>query len=330
MRRPRGVQRWVAPLAGAGALLAACGSPVARERYVVEVLGSRTAFERYAVQADGLRDEGPFFSRDQYLRRLSVEAEEGLLTRPSLSIQSRSEGQVVDEVSLRPFVCQARAAQYTRLKEDGWRFVERHQLLLTEEGHLRRDTDLDRGLSYSCEASPPTTKDSGEGWSTPLSTPGACTEPKRAATRVTLESGGTSRPAHLCHATYLQLYGGAVHLGFSFEEPGSELPLTVSLWHCMNPLTATYPLTLQVGEGFPGAGCPRVPGASGLVGGEPRSAPILRGTWTLTHIDFTDGGHLVGEVDAVFAVPGGSGELRLHGPVDLPLLRIPFSGATGP
>lgn len=330
MRRPDSALAWVALLAGVTVLPAACRPPMARERYVVEVLGSREALERYAVHVEGLRDEGRLFSSNQYLQRFSVEAEAGLLERPALSVQSRSGGSVMDEVTLRPFVCASRPGPYTRLRKEGWRFVERHQLLLTEDGQLQRDTDLARHLSYACEASPPSSRDSGEAWSTPLGTPGACSEPERAATQVVLESDGERRSAHLCHATYLQLYGGAVHLGFSFMEPGSELPLTVSLWHCMDPLSAVYPLTLEVGADFPRGGCPRVPGASGLADGEPVSAPILRGTWRIARLDFTDGGHLVGEVDAVFAVPGGSGEMRLHGPVDVPLLRIPFSGGNGP
>ena len=330
MRKPERALAWVAPLAGVAVLLASCRPPVAKDRYVVEVLGSREALDRYAVQADGLQEEGRFFTRNQYLQRFSVEAGAGLLERPALSVRSRSEGSEVDAVTLQPFVCGSRPEQYTRLREDGWRFVERHQLMLTEDGRLRRDTDLERLLSYACEASSPSAVDSGEAWSTPLGTLGACSEPERAATRVVLESAGESRPAHLCHATYLQRYGGAVHLGFSFMEPGSELPLTVSLWHCMDPLTAAYPLTLEVGADFPRGDCPRVPGASGLVGGEPRSAALLRGTWRISRLDFTDGGHLVGEVDAVFAVPGGDGEMRLHGPVDVPLLRIPFSGGIGP
>jgi hypothetical protein len=305
--------------------LAACSSST--ERYVVEVLGSREALEQYTVRADGLRDEGVSVARDQHLRRLSVEGE-GALSRPALTLRSLSQGQPVDELSLEPFVCGQRPEKLSQLRKDGWALTERHQVLLTGEGRLARHTDLDRVLSYACEAV--SGGDGGEGWSTPLGTAGACSEPERAATRVVLESGGETRAADLCHATYLQSHGGAVHLGFSFVEPGSALPLSVSLWHCMDPPTASYPVTLTAGEGFPRADCPRQPGASGLVAGAPASAPLLRGTWRLERIEFVDGGHLVGEVDVVFGSPGGSGELRLRGPVDLPVLRIPFNGGVSP
>ncbi|RYZ44049.1 MAG: hypothetical protein EOO71_00835 [Myxococcaceae bacterium] len=330
MRGSRSILSWAVGAAGMAGLLAACGPSVASERYVVEVWGSREAFERYTVQAEGLRDEGRATAGPQDVQRFSLEAEEGLLERAPVSFQSLGSDGAVTTVSLQPFVCRDRAEQYARLRKEGWRFTERHQLRLTDDGRLQRDTDLDRELTYVCEASPSSSGDSGEAWSTPLSTPGACDEPAREETRVVLESERDVRPARLCHATYLRQYGGAVHVGFSFPDPGSALPLTVSLWHCMDPVTAAYPVTLEVGTGFPASGCPRLPGASGLSGGEPASAPLLRGTWRITSVDFSDGGHLVGEVDAVFGVPGGSGELRLHGPVDLPLLRIPLPGGNGP
>ncbi|MBM7118785.1 hypothetical protein [Archangium primigenium] len=330
MREPWRARTWGGVLAGAAALLTACPSPGARERYELEVLGSRAALERYTVEVEGLRDEGLLASEDPSLRRWSTEAETGVLVRAPWVIRSRDGERVVDELALEPFVCRHPPARYARMREEGWRFVERHQIQLTAEGRLRRDADLDRPLSYACEASPPSARDSREGWSTPLGTLGACTEPERAATQVVLETGDERRAAHLCHATYLPAHGGAVSLGFAFTVPGDEVPLTVALWHCMDPLTATYPLALEVGQGFPREDCPRRPGASGLVGGAPRAAPVLRGTWRISRLDFTDGGRLVGEVDAVFAVPGGNGEMRLRGPVDLPLLRIPLSGGHRP
>jgi hypothetical protein len=304
----------------------ACGPTP--ERYEVEVLGNREALERYEVRGQGLRDEGTFFARNRYYRRLSMEAKEGLHTWRALTLHSRDGGQEVDALTLEPFVCRQRPEKLAGLREEGWRLLERHQVLLTDEGRLKLNTDLDRVLSYTCEAS--RDGDGGEGWSTPLSTAGACSEPERAATQVVLESGDEKRMPDLCHATYVQYYGGAVHLGFSFVIPGSPLPLTVSLWHCMDPPSASYPVPLVMGEDFPRASCPRRPGVSTLVNGDITSAPMLRGTWKIDRIDFVDGGHLVGEVDTVFAVPGGDGEMRLRGHVDLPVLRIPSTGGMMP
>jgi hypothetical protein len=308
--------------------LAACTSPGASEKYVVEVQGSRKALEAYTLQADGARDEGIYFAYDKFFRRLTLDAPGGLLAHPPVAFQIRKNDQMLETVVLQPFVCQTQSARHTQLFERGWHMVERHQVLLTDEGQLKLHTDLERQLSYSCEATA-SSGEEGEGWSSPLGTEGTCDEPERAATQMTLEIEGSLHQPRLCHATYLQRDGGLIHLGFSFPIPGS-LPLTVSLWHCMEPSTASYPLMLTAGQHFPQPNCPRQPGASRTTEAGSISAPLLRGSWRIDHIYFVDGGHLMGEVDAVFGVPGGSGELRLNGPVDLPLLRIPFQAGTTP
>lgn len=315
-------RRGLRALLGA-ALLVGCGPAQSPSQYWIEVLGSRAALEAHQLRAEGMEDAGLFFERNRYLRVLRGAGELPLHERPTVSVESWREGSGIDSALLRPFVCQANPEKYQRLRAEGWQLVERHQLQLTDDGQLQRGTDLDRVLSYRCEATAPGGRD-GEAWSTLGATVGACSEPDRAGTQIRLLQGERVLAAELCQATYLQLREGVVILSFSFPLP-FEPAVTVQLGHCMDPAAATYPLALQLGAGFPAPGCPYAPSAQTIAGGAIVSGGALGGAWRIESLDFVDGGHLVGDVEMELEIPG-IGKATLSGRIDLPLLRVPLSG----
>ncbi len=300
-----------------GILLGSC-APAATPRWQVEVQGSREVMERFAVSADGLRDEGLFYEGDHFVRVLAVEGPD-VLEGSAAAIRSAA-GELRGETLLQPFACRADAATFMDLRQRGWSFLERHQLRLTESGAFQRNTDLSRILSYKCEARS-NDKREGQAWSSRNSTAGLCEESERLQTQVTLSRGAQLIRADLCHGAYLRVAGGVVMLQFAFPL-GDDVPLTITMAHCIDPQTATYPISLSVGAGYPRADCPYVSSAAARVGDSIRALPVVRGTWRIDSIDFAESGHLVGDVSFVYPAPDGTGELIVRGHVDLPLLRL--------
>lgn len=302
-------------LAAATCFVAGCPAPPRTETFTVRVFGPRAALEADAIRLPGFA-AGPlyytgFFYRD-YVRS------EALASAPEVTAFAGAAdgGAASGSVRLRPFVCPAVTAS-TDHAARGWSFEETHELLLTPGGELVKSTDLDRILKYSCTQTAP--DGDGEKIETLEASLGECGEPERSATAVSVTRAGSlvSRPRY-CQAKYAS---GGTGVVLSTDD-GAGRSTAITLDHCLEPATASYPVVLTVGAGWPASGCELGPSLTEYDQGKPAGGTAESGTWTIRSIDFRRGGHLVGDVDVTFRTAGGEAVV-VRGHVDVPLLRVP-------
>jgi hypothetical protein len=301
-------------------------SSAAGDMYVVEVFGTRDALTTYELTAGDMPANAPLtFVRNQFMRRF--QAPRSLKsTGEGIAVASWSGGKPISETYLTPFVCD-HWTQYHSRSAQGWSAVETHQLLLSEDGTLKRDTDLDRMLSYTCSVQSADGSD-GDALSSLQSRDIACNETGRSAVDVQLTNGVSAdavadRP-DACQGIFAQRGDGAVILTLEYRLDAHRR-MNAQLAHCLR--NQSLPLSLRVGQEVPDPGCPY---DVHLVVSEeasqwtPKVLRPISGSWTLASFDNRDGGRVAAQVDMSFQSEQGDGQqFKLVGTMDLPLLRIP-------
>lgn len=302
-----------------------CEGEPSSEKFRIRVTGLLDAHEAFTLKVDGHEITERFFFEGGYIRELELKTSLQDLNGKKILVRSEFDGETVGQTTLEPFLCAGMKANNPDLA--GWNFTEEHGLVLTNEGDLRKNEDLDRNLSYTCNAIPPN-GEGGEGVGTSWSSEELCVHADRSATKIALSfDESESLDAETCSAGYAQRMGGLLAVAFGFPQGGKE-SLTLGL------------MEVNVGVFEKGPEWDSIIGAlplpyvftdfeqpTTLVSltrwntGEPVEiiAP-LTGTWKLRTLTWGEEPRLTGEVDLQF-VSEELGHIQISGVFDLPVHR---------
>jgi hypothetical protein len=309
-------------LAALAMIAAGCKGGDEREldTFVIEVHGTRATLERFQVSAPGMEIVPGLVFTDGFLSRvLRSRRPWPELVDQAFELSATDQGSSLSSVRLKPYLCAA-GGQLERLSA-GWRARETHQVFLTATGRLEVDMDFDHPLHYSCEW---WTEDGreGEGMSTLTHAVPLCTDETRKGTlvRVTGKVGGVLVDAGLetCEAVLTDKQQGEIFL--TLRAPTEAGAIVLSASHCLTGPDEAFPAELSV---IQDQRCPT--GAAVSVAakdGAPRSLQLVSGRWLIRAANFSKAGRITGELDVSAGTPPDS--LRIAGPVDLPLLRVPL------
>jgi len=182
-----------------------CEGESSSEKFRIRVTGLLDAHEAYTLKVDGHEITERFFFEGGYIRELELKTSLQDLNGKKILVRSEFDGETVGQTTLEPFLCAGMVANNSDLAR--WNLTEEHGLMLTNEGDLRKNEDLDRNLSYTCNAIPPN-GEGGEGVGTSWSSEELCVHADRNATQMALSfDESESIDAERCSAGYGQSKG---------------------------------------------------------------------------------------------------------------------------
>lgn len=286
--------------------------------YRIEVKGTGTDHERFELIHPGARQIGFYFRDNAFLR--IIEATDGLegAMRNGLLLGVKSnDGNLVDQIEMRPFVCAMDDDWFRTEVRKGNAVVETHQVQLTPEGFLRRSSDLDRELLYSCESR--SDAGGGDGFGSPRYGESLCDGPSRDL-ELTRDSDGLALSPTDCQMVYFDRNGGELSLGLTFEPPG-QAAITAYVGHCFDPGQVIFPFRIEVGGSPPPVACSTRSVVETVADDTGPSGIMATGGFVeFNEFEFTTGGLVTGRVDVSYGEAGK--RYRLHGEFSLPLLRL--------
>jgi hypothetical protein len=264
----------------------------------------------------------PSFASPYVQRRFSTVLPVSLDIVPTFSVSAMTSAGVVDERVISPFVCGQMPDLAQRL-EEGWAVTETDNIMLSRAGKIALDGDFDFPLYHKCDLVAPGGADA-EGSGTVASSPGACDEPSRQNTKLTITTGALARTlvAKTCVAGHFRTPGALLEVRIAGDDGAMGDAFEILLAHCLAPGEA-YPLGIQAPVSTHCSWGDREDLAIfiGPEGGRTR-VPATAGGWSLDAVDLAVAGVVRGHVDATFSAPGGMA-FQVVGPFEMPNTKIP-------
>ena len=311
-------------------LLLGCGEDPGSSTYKIRILAETTATLDQHITAQGAAfDSGPFISRGKWYVNYSASESLDQLIDENGSVVLSTEEHPDQSVRMQPYLC-GEKNNYSEARRDGASATETHEVLLTEAGEWKLNTDFTRRLRYDCQL----VKDGHtDGVGTYFAQPNRCDA--IAAEGTSLEVRAIGLPGltpKSCLSHLNDLYDGIFGIILSFQDTNGH-DVGFSFNDCFPSAgPPTYPVTYTWGENYPDPACYREGANVALyreVDGtfEPISVFPSELRWTIQSADLIDGGTQTSDIEARYVLsedPQESYTLLAH--VTGPLYRIPIEG----
>jgi len=301
--------------------------------YKIRILGeSKAALEQHIVTGDVTFDGGPFVRGGTwYIYYLATDSLDQLIEGQG-SVALSTEEHPDLSVQMQPYLC-GEGNDYWDRRSHGESALETHEVLLTDNGEWKLNTDFTRHLYYSCEMTGKQTFTIG----TYFAGPNRCDEPEAEGTEVEIQAVGMPELVPDTCLTHINDIGSgnfSTMLSFKDSTNGS---LSLSFSDCF-PSTGPpeYPVAYTWGENFPDPTCGRE-GAGGELFGELYGDLVGNAgvfmfepselVWTIQNAELVDGGTQTSDIEARYVLsedPERSYTLSAH--LTGPLYRIPIEG----
>lgn len=288
--------------------VAACGvdPPQVHELKII-VSGKRAAIEEFALSVSGLSLEPEtWFGNNRYIRHLSGP----LPVDGKVTVAASRSGDVIGSVDI-----ELRFADTSDFKEyspKGWKGIERHNVILNDDGTFIYDTRVDEAVYWGYSMTSPDGKDGVSGGSSIY--PTECD----GETDLRVIKNGIEYGPGLC-AAYYSARQERVSLQFSIRGDGFQDAIAIVT--CMNestslPSTFLYPSSAPQWCPF-GISFDRHPDSADI-----EQLEAVRGNWSWVSADMGGLGRIVGNLDEVVFREADGTEIIVRGKVDLPLVWI--------
>ena len=317
------------------AVLVGCGwiEPDAGARgstsYKIRIFGeTKAVLDRHIVAQGAAFDSGPFIRGGWYVNYLATDSLEQLMAVDGsvvLSTEERPEA----SVRMQPYICGEMGEFWTE-RNEGTSAIETHEVLLTDSGEWKLNTDFSRHLFYDCKLKVDGGNDVSA--STYFAQANRCDSPEAEGTQIDIQAVGLpSLVPDTCLTHINDIDFGNFSIILSFVGAGSGLDATFS--DCFTSSgPPDYPITYRLGDGFPDPSCAREGSSAELYGDAAADAGFVSVKaaeliWTVQSAELVDGGRQTSDIAAKFVFseePEQSYTVTAH--VTGPLYRIPIEG----
>jgi hypothetical protein len=311
------------------ALLVACDSSSqtasSTSAFRVEVLGAtRKAVVDRTIFGSGATQVGePSFNGGKFLVTFEADSSLDTLIETDAGVVLSVTEPKATQVTMKPYVCGSLEESYWEHRNSGDSAVETHQVILTESGEWKLNTDFTRQLSYRCDFSGP---GNDEGIASIFATKDRCDGAEAVGTevQVKVEGGLPDLLPQTCQAIETNRGDGVFFIQMVLEN--TDISFLIHAGFCFPPEGPSFPVQWSAGDVSTLSGC--VEGTLGELtrraGGEgPQQVSPTAGSWTVQSATFGDPGSHTTSLHLEFQMPDAPAErLTIDAVLKGPIYRV--------